>query len=140
MNFQQAIVSNFKRYVDFAGRSARSEYWWWVLLIVLIDVAFSLLEMIVGGPTSSMYGIVNAIDLLVSLGLFLPGLAVAIRRLHDTNRSGWWSLIALTGIGAIVLIVWFCMRGTIGENRFGADPLGGEAAAPAAPGQSTWAN
>lgn len=140
LNFQQAIVSDFKRYVDFNGRSARSEYWWWVLMIVVIDVAFSLLEMIAGGPTSSMYGVINGINLLISLGLFLPGLAVAIRRLHDTNRSAWWVLIALTGVGIIVLIVWYCMRGTIGENQYGPDPLGADTGAPAAPTQGTWAS
>jgi uncharacterized membrane protein YhaH (DUF805 family) len=54
----------------------------------------------------------------------LPGIAVSVRRLHDRDYSGWWFLIVLTGIGAIVLLVWFCMRGTAGANRFGPDPLG----------------
>jgi uncharacterized membrane protein YhaH (DUF805 family) len=139
VNFQQAIVSNFKRYVDFNGRSARSEYWWWVLMIVVIDCIFALLGVIVGGATSPMYPIVNALNSLLALGLFLPGLAVAVRRLHDTNRSGWWVLIAITVIGVIPLIIWFAARGTIGDNAHGADPLGG-ASTPATPTQTTWAN
>ena len=68
MNFTQAITSNFKRYVDFNGRSARSEYWWWVLMVFIIDIVFTLLEMIVGGPGSSMYGIINGLNGLVSSG------------------------------------------------------------------------
>ncbi len=138
MNFTQAITSDFKRYVDFKGRSARSEYWWWVLMVVIINVVFSLLEMIVGGPMSSMYGIVSGLNTLVSLALFLPGLAVAIRRLHDTNRSGWWVLLALTIVGIIPLIIWYAARGTVGDNQYGADPLGGTAGA--APTQTTWAS
>jgi uncharacterized membrane protein YhaH (DUF805 family) len=62
---------------------------------------------------------------VTSVILFLPGLAVGIRRLHDIDRSGWWVLITLTIIGIILLLVWACMRGTPGSNRFGTDPLGG---------------
>ena len=139
MNFTQAITSNFKRYVDFNGRSARSEYWWWVLMVFIIDIVFTLLEMIVGGPGSSMYGIINGLNGLVSLALFLPGLAVAIRRLHDTNRSGWWVLLVFAIIiGWIFLIVWYATKGTVGDNKFGADPLGGSTGAQ--PAQTTWAN
>jgi uncharacterized membrane protein YhaH (DUF805 family) len=64
---------------------------------------------------------------LASLALFLPGLAVSVRRLHDLDRTGWWLLIILTGIGLILLLIWFCLRGTTGPNRYGPDPL---AAAP----------
>ena len=138
MNFTQAITSNFKRYVDFNGRSARSEFWWWFLFVFIINCAFALLGIIVGGPMSSMYPIVNGLSTLVSLGLLLPGLAVAVRRLHDTNRSGWWYLIAFTIIGLIPLIIWFATRGTVGDNQYGADPLGGSGAS-APPTQTTWA-
>ncbi|HLK23279.1 MAG TPA: DUF805 domain-containing protein [Caulobacteraceae bacterium] len=135
MNFTQAITSNFRRYVDFNGRSARSEFWWWALFTFLIGCVFALLEIIVGGPTSSMYGPVVGLSYLVDLGLFLPGLAVAIRRLHDTNRSGWWYLLVLTIVGIIPLIIWYATRGTVGDNQYGADPLGGSAV----PAQTTWA-
>jgi uncharacterized membrane protein YhaH (DUF805 family) len=60
---------------------------------------------------------------ITSLILFLPGVAVAARRLHDIDRTAWWLLIILTGIGAILLIVWACFKGTDGPNRFGPDPL-----------------
>ena len=64
---------------------------------------------------------------LISLALLLPDVAVSIRRLHDLDRSGWWLLICLTGIGFIVLLVWDCMRGTLGPNRFGPAPLASSA-------------
>ena len=57
------------------------------------------------------------------LGVDLPGVAVSVRRLHDLDCTGWWLLIAFTGIGIILLIVWNCMKGTTGSNSFGADPL-----------------
>ena len=62
--------------------------------------------------------------MVVSLALLLPGIAVSARRLHDLDRTAWWLLIAFTGIGLILLLVWDCMKGTTGPNRFGADPLG----------------
>jgi uncharacterized membrane protein YhaH (DUF805 family) len=62
---------------------------------------------------------------VVSLALLLPGIAVSARRLHDLDRTAWWLLIAFTGVGVILLIIWDCMKGTTGSNRFGADPLGG---------------
>ncbi len=137
VNFQQAIVSDFKRYVDFGGRSARSEYWWWILLTSGIGLVFGLLEVIVGGPNSPMYGAVMGLSYLSDLAFILPSLAVAVRRLHDTNRSGWWYLIVFTIVGVIPLIIWFATRGTIGDNQYGPDPLN-DAGAPAAPAQSTW--
>jgi uncharacterized membrane protein YhaH (DUF805 family) len=131
MNFQDAITSGFKRYIDFNGRSSRSEYWYWIL-------GFCAVYLVYGVAIASHIGILIALVALVLLGLFLPSLAVAVRRLHDTNRSGWWYLLALTGIGGILLLVWYCTRGTIGENQFGPDPL--EAmAAPSKP-DSAWAS
>jgi len=115
MNFQQAIVSGFQNYVNFNGRAARSEFWYWVLFVFLVNVAANLVDAVIG------LGIIGA---LASLALFLPGIAVSVRRLHDLDRTGWWLLIALTGIGIILLIVWDCMKGTTGSNQYGPDPLG----------------
>ena len=67
------------------------------------------------------------IVILVYLGLLIPMLSVQVRRLHDINRSGWWILIAFVPlVGAILLLVWHCSKGTQGDNRFGIDPLGSE--------------
>ena len=115
MNFGEAIKSGFNKYVDFSGRSSRSETWWWVLFSLIANVVAVVLDGTVGS------GLVGAI---VTLGLFLPSLAVQVRRLHDLDRSGWWILISFVPIvGLILLVFWFCKKGTEGENRFGADPL-----------------
>jgi uncharacterized membrane protein YhaH (DUF805 family) len=122
MNFTQAISSGFQNYLNFTGRAARSEYWFWTLFTVLLSIVASLIDL----------ALLRSIDFsplstIVSLGTLLPSLAVGARRLHDLDRTAWWLLLIITVIGAIVLLVWFCMRGTAGPNRFGPDPLGGTA-------------
>lgn len=118
MNFQQAIASGFQNYATFAGRAARSEYWYWTLFAILVGAVAAILD-------AAFFPDLDARPLhsLASLALFLPGLAVSVRRLHDIDRTGWWMLIVLTVIGLILLLVWFCLRGTPGPNRYGADPL-----------------
>lgn len=114
MGFSQAIASGFQNYVNFSGRACRSEYWFWTLFAVLISIAANILDALATGGLAA---------LVVGLGLLLPGVAMGIRRLHDIDYSGWWILLVLTGIGAIVLLVFACLEGTIGPNRFGPDPL-----------------
>jgi uncharacterized membrane protein YhaH (DUF805 family) len=119
MDFMQAISSGFQNYVNFSGRAIRSEYWWWILFTVLLAVVASIIDAALG------IGILAAI---ATLGTLLPSLGLAVRRLHDLDKSGWWVLLALIPlIGPIILIVWFCGRGTVGSNRFGPDPLEGRA-------------
>jgi len=117
MNFAEAISSGFSNYVNFAGRAIRSEYWYWVLFVFLAEIVTGIVDFVIGVQiTTTIFG----------LAVLLPGLAVAVRRLHDLDRNGWWVLLALIPlIGAIVLLVWFCARGTEGSNRFGPDPLAG---------------
>lgn len=115
MNFSQAITSGFSNYVNFSSRAIRSEYWYWVLFIILAEIATSIIDFALGFQlTTGIFG----------LATFLPSLAIAIRRLHDLDRSGWWILLVLIPlIGAIVLIVWYCSKGTEGSSRFGPDRL-----------------
>jgi uncharacterized membrane protein YhaH (DUF805 family) len=118
MTFGEAIQSGFRNYVTFSGRAARSEYWYWVLFGILATIIAAILDAAFFPYSEpSPFGAVTAVI------LFLPGLAMAVRRLHDIDRTGWWLLIALTGIGAILLIVWACMRGSAGPNRFGTSPI-----------------
>jgi uncharacterized membrane protein YhaH (DUF805 family) len=117
MNFVEAIKSGFNKYVTFSGR-ARSEYWYWTLFAIIADIVAAIINAFVA---------LGFVGLVVSLAFLLPSIAVAIRRLHDLDRTCWWLLLAFTGIGAIVLLVWDCMKGTTGSNRFGADPLGPDA-------------
>jgi uncharacterized membrane protein YhaH (DUF805 family) len=124
MGFVQAITSGFSHYVAFSGRAIRSEYWYWVLFTIIGSIIAGILDTTIfgvdytGGPT------VSPLDGIFSLVTFLPSLAVSIRRLHDIDRTGWWVLLALTLIGAFVLIYWACQKGTEGPNRFGPDRLG----------------
>jgi len=122
MSFVQAITSGFQNYVNFSGRAARSEYWYWTLFSILASIAGTLIDTALFRSMD-----ISPIQSLVGLALFLPGLAVSVRRLHDLDRTGWWFLLVFTIIGAIVLLVWDCMKGTTGPNRFGPDPLGGTA-------------
>jgi uncharacterized membrane protein YhaH (DUF805 family) len=122
MNFTQAISSGFSNYVNFAGRSIRSEYWYWALFVVLGSIVARIIDAVIGiGLFNSIFG----------LAVLLPSIAVGVRRLHDLDRTGWWLLLDfIPVIGWIVLIVWFCGRGTVGANRFGPDPLGAIALSP----------
>lgn len=118
MNFWQAIWSGFYHYVKFSGRGIRSEYWYWVLFTIIGGLATGTLDYAMfpdanGSPLNSIFDLVT----------FLPSLGIAIRRLHDIDRSGWWVLIALTIIGVFVLLYWAAQKGTHGPNRFGLDPL-----------------
>jgi uncharacterized membrane protein YhaH (DUF805 family) len=124
MGFTDAIKIGFQKYIGFNGRAARSEYWYWVLFVLLLQIVAWLVDMTLFGFNTTG---VNPIGVIVSLGTLLPGLAVSVRRLHDIDRVGWWIFLALIPvIGAIVLIYWACLRGTVGANRFGPDPLEGK--------------
>jgi uncharacterized membrane protein YhaH (DUF805 family) len=124
MSFVEAIKSGFQNYVNFSGRAARSEYWYWILFSMLMTIGSFLIDLAL---FPQLY--VSPINTTVELALFLPTLAVSVRRLHDLDFSGWWLLLAFTGIGAFMLLGWFCLRGRRdratdgGPNRFGPDPL-----------------
>lgn len=122
MSFPQAVRSVLTQYVGFRGRARRSEYWWFALFSALLGIAAMVLDNLLGtdfeGPGTN-----GLIGLVVNLVLLLPGLAVAVRRLHDTDRSGWWLLIALIPlIGAIILLVFLVQDSKPGDNRFGPNP------------------
>ncbi len=120
MGFAQALASGFKNYVNFSGRACRSEYWFWVVWMIILGIITAVIDHTV---LSEMEW--SPVNTIFNLATFLPSLALGIRRLHDIDRTGWWTLIALTIIGLILLLVWACMKGTTGQNRFGHDPLGG---------------
>ncbi|HJS46248.1 MAG TPA: DUF805 domain-containing protein [Rhizomicrobium sp.] len=120
MTFKNAITSCYQtNYVGFTGRASRSEYWFFVLSYVLLTMVVAAVCALLGGSILLWIGIG-----IVMLGVFLPSLAAQVRRLHDTNASGWWILIGLIPyIGGLIMLVWYCIPGTKGENRFGPDPL-----------------
>ena len=114
MDFAQAVSSGFKNYIGFEGRAARSEYWYWTLFVIIASIVAATMDAFIG------LGFFSGV---VSLGLFLPGLAVAFRRIHDLDGTAWWLLLSLTGIGGLFILIWFCFQGTVGPNRFGPDPI-----------------
>jgi uncharacterized membrane protein YhaH (DUF805 family) len=102
VNFQTAIRSGFQNYTNFKGRASRAEYWWWALFTVILSILLS-----------SINGSLGDLGSLVTL---LPSIAVAIRRVHDVDRAGWFILVPIYNL---VLVL---RRGDSGENRFGPPP------------------
>lgn len=124
MDFMTAVRTCFSKYVGFSGRARRSEFWYFVLFTFLVGIVTSILDAVLGtGYDDTTGGLVNTLGSLV---LFLPSLAVGVRRLHDTGRSGWWILIGIIPIvGWILLIVWYCTDTKPGDNQYGPDPKQG---------------
>jgi uncharacterized membrane protein YhaH (DUF805 family) len=107
MTFIESISTCFTKYTDFKGRAVRSEYWWFVLFSCLVSIALHLINQ--SGLLAGIF----------SLAILLPSLAVAVRRLHDTNRSGWFLLLNLIPIiGWIILIIWYVQKGDEGTNQY----------------------
>lgn len=135
MGFTEAVRSVFENYATFTGRARRAEYWWFFLFSLIVSVILSIIDGALFGYSvtseSSDWAVsfdVETVGILTSiwsLVTFIPGLAVAVRRLHDTGRSGWWLLIVLVPLaGVIVLIVWFATKGEPATNAHGPDPIG----------------
>ena len=146
-----------QKYADFSGRAPRAEYWWFVLAMVIVFVALSIVESIVG-LNKMILGVYGPLTVLLWLAVLVPSLSVGVRRLHDTDRSGWWLLLmvpygvavvlmlrsmwaaaaagTMPGFGAagilmligfaclITLLVFYCLAGTPGDNRYGPNPYG----------------
>ena len=145
-------IEPLKKYATFSGRARRAEYWWFFLFGIAVAALAAALDAILDTPRTSGANGTGLISGLTSFALLLPQFAVTARRLHDTDRSGWWMLlpmvavvpvvasfvlmsdgqphIAMLIVGALVffavlilLLVWYATRGTVGDNRFGPDPL-----------------
>ncbi|MFC8732219.1 DUF805 domain-containing protein [Luteimicrobium sp. NPDC057192] len=115
MSLPESVRSVLTNYANFTGRARRSEYWWFTLAAFVVYVVLGSL-----GRASSIF---TVLYLLVALALLVPSLAVGVRRLHDTDKSGWFILLALVPlVGGIVLLVFYATAGTDGPNRFGPSP------------------
>ena len=113
MNFGQAVSSCFSNYVTLSGRASRSEYWYWCLFLLVGSLCALIVDGFILGNMET-----QPISLIFTLATFLPGLAVSVRRLHDVNRSGWWLLIMLTGIGILLLLYWAVQPSIEKENEY----------------------
>ena len=116
MNFQTSIKTCFNKFAVFSGRASRSEFWFFVLFGLLGGIIAIIIDvMILGYP----YEENGPINLIFSVAIIIPSIAVAARRLHDINKSGWWQLLWITIIGGILLIIWHATEGENKKNKFG---------------------
>ena len=121
-----------ENYVNFSGRARRKEFWMFQLFLIIITTICISLDNILGTVVAMDFGSFGPIVLpfgwlyfLCGIFHFLPSLSLAVRRLHDVGKSGWWYLIGLiTIIGGVILIVFFCSEGDKNENKWGLNPKG----------------
>jgi uncharacterized membrane protein YhaH (DUF805 family) len=119
-----------KKYAVFSGRSQRKEYWMFILFNTLISCVLVVMDILTGTAVKSVG--LGALGGLYALAIIIPSFAIAVRRLHDIGRSGWWVLIPLIPlIGGIVFLVFALTDGTPGDNRYGPNPKGLAASSPA---------
>ena len=128
MGFAEAVRSGFDHYATFAGRASRPAYWWWALFGVLVSLVTRVLDGLLGSSfvRSTQYGAEVSVGLIASLAglvLLLPSIAVLVRRLHDTDRSGWWYwLVLIPVVGWLLLLYFLVSAGAPGDNRYGPPP------------------
>ncbi|MGH3666845.1 MAG: DUF805 domain-containing protein [Acidimicrobiia bacterium] len=127
VSFGEAVATCFRKYATFSGRARQSEFWWWILFIVILGGGSAAVAAATGAvdesgnldPNSGAAALIG----IAYLVLILPHLAVSVRRLHDTGRSGWFLLLGfIPCIGAIVLLVFYASTGDPGLNKFGPPP------------------
>ena len=108
------FIEALKKYAVFSGRARRKEYWMFTLFVAIISIVLAIVDAIIG---------VQILSLVFTLAILLPGLGVGVRRLHDTGRSGWWILFGIVPlVGSITLLVFACLDGDAGENKYGHNP------------------
>ena len=108
-------LTTLKKYADFSGRARRTEYWMFLLFNLVIAMLLGVVDYVLGTP--------GIIGMIFALAILIPSIAVGVRRLHDTDRSGWWLLIAFIPIiGTIALLVFLLLDSNSGENRFCSSP------------------
>ncbi|UYW00475.1 DUF805 domain-containing protein [Flavobacterium agricola] len=108
------------KYATFEGRARRAEFWYFLLFNIIFNFVFLFLSLALVGATDNT--VFFLIYLIYSVLIIIPSIAVCIRRLHDTNRSGWWYLLNFIPFGSIVLLFMYCYEGDVGRNGYGNDP------------------
>lgn len=131
MSLGESLTSVFNKYATFTGRARRSEYWWFTVCYYALGFIFNIAQLgmyvqLMSGEMSynnPSYTIMLMASVIIGLGLFLPALAVTVRRLHDIGKSGWnllWSLIPIVGV--IIVLVWMCQDSDVVTNKYGESP------------------
>jgi uncharacterized membrane protein YhaH (DUF805 family) len=125
------VLEVFSKYATFDGRARRKEYWYWYLFNFIVSIFISVVSLVINGTETDngigWFGLfINIVVIIYSLGVFIPNLAVTVRRLHDTNRSGWWYFISMVPfIGGIILFIYLIEDSTPGDNQYGPNPKDG---------------
>lgn len=113
-------IRMWRKYAEFSGRASRKEYWMAFLFNALVTVGLMMIDAVIGTfSAESGMGLLSGLYALVAL---CPGLAICVRRLHDTGRRGWWVLLALVPFVGIFLLIFMLIDGEPRENKFGPDP------------------
>ena len=118
------FLAVFRRWRDFSGRSSRREYWMFTLVLMIIAFVLGILDGVMLGvmgytlneAETQLFTLGNAYSLIT----LIPSISVSVRRLHDIDKSGWWLLLAFTGIGILLIIYWACLGSDEDENRYGS--------------------
>lgn len=122
--FNQYFLDVIKNhYVDFDGRASRKEYWMFVAFYLAIYIGLSIVSGIFGAVSDALALLVSLLVMLFGLAIILPSLGIAVRRLHDTGRSGWFILLGLIPLVGLVLLYFMILEGDKGPNEYGPDPL-----------------
>ncbi len=117
MDFVEAVQSVFSNFLNFRGRARRSEFWYFFLFVFVVSFILGVIQILIWGQDA------NYLAGIFSLIILIPNIAVSIRRLHDTGRSGFWYLIGFIPIiGTIILIIWYCQDSEPGDNKYGPNP------------------
>ncbi|KRG68982.1 DUF805 domain-containing protein [Pseudoxanthomonas dokdonensis] len=127
------MVLPLRRYADFSGRSRRSEFWmfqlFYLLVLIVLGMMIAIGAVVSDKPPGLLGNLALGLVMLFALAMAVPMLALQVRRFHDQDKSGWMVLCAMIPfIGGIMVLVFMCMEGTRGPNRFGPDPKGSQQA------------
>lgn len=126
MGFTEAVKTVFSKYATFSGRATRSEFWWFYLFNIIMYWGLTIIGMVIGGASNGAEGMLAGggigmvLTILYGLAIIIPTISVCVRRLHDTNRSGWnywWCLLPI--VGAIILLIFFVQGSYPADNEYG---------------------
>jgi len=110
------FIDALKKYADFTGRARRKEYWMFYLIYMILLIVISILDAAIG---------VGLFSLIFTLGMLIPSISIAARRLHDTGRSGWWQLIAFIPLIGFIILIVFLVQDGADANEYGENPKSG---------------
>jgi len=123
MSFSQAVSSVLlNKYATFSGRARRSEYWWWYLFVTIVGEVANLIDHAVGLTYSDLTVGGGWLATIAGIVFFIPSFAVAVRRLHDTSKSGWWILIGLVPLIGWLILLYFYVTDSDADNQYGPYP------------------